>query len=55
MVITEERRIMAIGRSKLITLPPWWLRYHKANAGDKVVVSGRNGELEIRYVKDGRW
>jgi hypothetical protein len=50
MVITEERKVVALGHSRVIALPLWWVRGHKLNPGDIVIVSNEDGELVLRPV-----
>lgn len=43
----EERRLVKLGTSVIVTLPHGWLRYHGLKAGDRVLVRV-NGCLTIR-------
>jgi phosphate uptake regulator len=47
MKIEEKRKIVSLGHSKILTLPPWWLRLHHLGEGDTVMVSSEEGELLV--------
>lgn len=51
MRLEEVRQIVNLGNSKIVTLPPWWIRLNGLVKGDKVSMCSEDGELVLRKVE----
>ena len=47
VIIQEERRVLSVGHSRVITLPVWWLKSLKIQKGDTLIVRSRDEELVL--------
>jgi len=53
MPTLDEKKLMKVGSSTVVAMPPGWLRYHGLTAGDTVEVIA-DGKVIIRTKKGHR-
>jgi antitoxin component of MazEF toxin-antitoxin module len=53
MPTLEQRKLIALGNSLVVSIPKAWADFYQLKAGDTVVLVS-NGELKVRPKRKGR-